>query len=225
MDQKEFGEYLKEVRKNKGFTIRQLELKSGVSNSYLSLLENGKRGTPGTDILKKLSAILDIPYTEMLKKAGHLDESVVSEPQNHYMDMEQHISEKEHTHVTIPILSKIPSDSEVFAKENITDYMEIPKGFFGAEKGDFLIKVLDDSMKEAHIKSGDMVLVRSQNDVDTGDIAVVNIADNDADVRHIRKSGNDQMWLFPKNDDFDPTLVDNNDARILGKVIKVFTNP
>jgi transcriptional regulator with XRE-family HTH domain len=70
----EFGHYLKSLRKDKGLTIRQVELYSGVSNAYLSQLENGKRGIPSPEILRKLSDCLDVPYEELMKNAGYLDD-------------------------------------------------------------------------------------------------------------------------------------------------------
>lgn len=73
MEAIDFGNYLRGLRKDKGLTIRQVELYSGVSNAYLSQLENGKRGIPSPDILRKLSDCLDISYEELMKKAGYLD--------------------------------------------------------------------------------------------------------------------------------------------------------
>lgn len=77
MKAEEFGKYIKTLRKNKKMTIRQLELYSGVSNSYLSLLENGKRGIPSPEILKKLCTPLGIPYDELMEKAGYINEDSV----------------------------------------------------------------------------------------------------------------------------------------------------
>ncbi|GEN30278.1 hypothetical protein CQU01_05160 [Cerasibacillus quisquiliarum] len=56
-------------------TIRQLELYSGVSNSYLSQMENGKRGIPSPEIIKKLSNGLNVDYNELMKRAGYLEET------------------------------------------------------------------------------------------------------------------------------------------------------
>lgn len=75
MEAKEFGEYLKIVRKSKKMTIRQLELYSKVSNAYISQLERGKRGIPSPDIIRKLSAPLGLDYNEMMIKAGYVEEN------------------------------------------------------------------------------------------------------------------------------------------------------
>lgn len=75
MEAKEFGVYIRGLRKNKEMTIRQLELYSGVSNSYMSQLENGKRGIPSPDILKKLSSGLKVDYNTLMIKAGYMSEA------------------------------------------------------------------------------------------------------------------------------------------------------
>lgn len=74
MDAKQFGKYLQQLRKSKKMTIRQLELYSGVSNAYLSLLENGKRGIPSPEILKKISKPLGVSYLTLMQKAGHIND-------------------------------------------------------------------------------------------------------------------------------------------------------
>ena len=74
MKANEFGTYIRRLRNKRGMTIRQLELYSGVSNSYLSQLENGKRGIPSPDIIKKLSTGLRVDYEELMIKAGYMKE-------------------------------------------------------------------------------------------------------------------------------------------------------
>jgi SOS-response transcriptional repressor LexA len=78
-DEKKFGERLKELRKNKGLKIRELESLSGVSNAYLSQLENGKRGKPSPEIIKKLAPHIGVTYTELMKLAGYITEDINQE--------------------------------------------------------------------------------------------------------------------------------------------------
>ncbi|MEK8126305.1 helix-turn-helix transcriptional regulator [Paenibacillus filicis] len=68
-----FYEQLKGMRRTKGFTIRELADRSGVSAAYISQLENGNRGVPSPDVLMKLSEGLNTPYTELMKIAGYLE--------------------------------------------------------------------------------------------------------------------------------------------------------
>jgi SOS regulatory protein LexA len=71
-DNVEFREYLKSIREEKGFSVRRLAEISGISHTYLSQVETGKRGVPSPDILRKLYKPLDIEYNELMKRAGHI---------------------------------------------------------------------------------------------------------------------------------------------------------
>lgn len=75
MKANDFGQYIRSIRNEREMTIRQLELYSGVSNSYLSQLENGKRGIPSPDIIKKLAKGLRVDYNNLMVKAGYMEES------------------------------------------------------------------------------------------------------------------------------------------------------
>src|SRR5699024_297476 len=67
----QFGKYLKEKRNDKGYTINQLSLYSGISDAQLSRIENGKRGIPKADNIQKLAEALSIPYDEIMRVAGY----------------------------------------------------------------------------------------------------------------------------------------------------------
>lgn len=75
---KNIGEFLKSLRKSKGMTLIQLQEESGVSNSYLSQIENGKF-KPSSDVLKKLSKPLNVPYFELMYRAGYIPEELYKE--------------------------------------------------------------------------------------------------------------------------------------------------
>lgn len=79
----DFGKYLKELRGNK--SLREMERITGLSHTYLSTLEkgidprSGKERKPTPEILKKLSETLDINYTELMEKAGYINEKTILE--------------------------------------------------------------------------------------------------------------------------------------------------
>lgn len=75
MDVKEFGAYLKELRKSKSLSTHKLAELSGVSQSYISHVENGRKSNvPSTEILKKLARALGVSPFDLIEKAGHLPE-------------------------------------------------------------------------------------------------------------------------------------------------------
>ncbi|MEK3917256.1 S24 family peptidase [Paenibacillus sp. FSL H7-0331] len=69
----EFGGFIKMLRKRANLTVRELEDRSGVSHSYITQLENGKRGVPSPEILNKISEPLLINYDELMLKAGYIN--------------------------------------------------------------------------------------------------------------------------------------------------------
>lgn len=72
LSNKELGQYLKSVRDKLEYSIYDVNKLCGISPSYLSLMENGKR-KPSATILKKLAPIYNLDYLNLYKKAGYLD--------------------------------------------------------------------------------------------------------------------------------------------------------
>jgi transcriptional regulator with XRE-family HTH domain len=73
-----FGEYLRTLRLEKRYSLREVEELSGVSNSYLGMIERGQRPIPQADILKKIAPVYDVPVRDLLAAAGYLNEEDVS---------------------------------------------------------------------------------------------------------------------------------------------------
>lgn len=73
------GEYIKKTRNKRGYTLDELSERVGYSNPYLSQIENGRRGVPSPDLLKKLAKTLDVSYIHLLQKAGYVTEQDIQE--------------------------------------------------------------------------------------------------------------------------------------------------
>lgn len=65
--------YLRNVRKERGLTLKKVEGLAGVSNAYLSQLERGLRNPPHPEILKKLARAYEVPLNELLAAAGYVE--------------------------------------------------------------------------------------------------------------------------------------------------------
>lgn len=76
LNPKDFGNYLRSLRKDANLTMRKLDALSGVSHSYISQLERGERGIPSPDILKKLADPLGVQYGELMHEAGYFGNQV-----------------------------------------------------------------------------------------------------------------------------------------------------
>lgn len=70
---------LRKVRGVRGATLRQVEKATGVSNAYLSQLENGSTSKPSPEILMKLAGFYEVPYESLLRSAGYLPAAPPSE--------------------------------------------------------------------------------------------------------------------------------------------------
>lgn len=82
-----FGEYLRTLRLEQKLSLREAEKLSGVSNSYLGLIERGQRPIPGADILKKLAPVYDVPARDLMRSAGYLKDEDVSLSEEDEVDM------------------------------------------------------------------------------------------------------------------------------------------
>ncbi|MGB2856799.1 MAG: transcriptional regulator [Dehalococcoidia bacterium] len=82
-----FGEYLRTLRLEQKLSLREAEKLSGVSNSYLGLIDRGQRPIPGADILKKLAPVYDVPARDLMRSAGYLKDEDVSLSEEDEVDM------------------------------------------------------------------------------------------------------------------------------------------
>ena len=82
------------------------------------------------------------------------------------------------------------------------------------DPGCFALRVRGDSMINAGILTGDMVVVRPQQNADDGQIVVARIGE-EATVKRLRRRKG-QIWLLPENDNYEP--IDGTEAEIIGIV-------
>ena len=146
--------------------------------------------------------------TLKLLKGGMQNQSKISENKELYNGKEM---------VDVPVIGKITAGSPILAFENVTDTFPIPLDFVGNSES-FMLVVRGESMIEAGILSGDFILVRRQNTVENGEIAVALIED-EATVKTFYKE-KDHIRLQPENSTMEPIIVPS--CEILGKVIGVF---
>ena len=119
--------------------------------------------------------------------------------------------------VEVPIVGRVAAGEPILASENVEGTLPVPREVV-KEDPCFALRVNGKSMIDAGIFEGDVVIVRSQNYADTGDI-VVALLDDEATVKRFFRDG-DRIRLQPENSVMSPIIVD--DAQILGKVVGVF---
>lgn len=117
--------------------------------------------------------------------------------------------------IHVPIVGRITAGEPIFADENIEDYFSLPSHFLGNSENIFMLKVKGNSMIEAGIFDGDIIIVRKQNYADNGDI-VVALIENEATVKRFYKE-KDFIRLQPENRYMEPIFLKK--VMILGKVL------
>ena len=122
----------------------------------------------------------------------------------------------------VPLLGAVSCGIPKFAEGNIEEYVQLPTALFG--KGDFfLLRASGDSMIEAGIDNGDLVLVKHQDHAEPGQIVVALIGDDEATLkRYYRDDKKQRIRLHPENDTMEDIFVDN--CLIQGVAVKVIKN-
>ena len=122
----------------------------------------------------------------------------------------------------MPLVGRIAAGGPILADESIEDIISLPRQLVG-EGNLIMLRVVGDSMINAAIADGDLVVVRRESDVENGDIVAATFdsdmsADREATVKTFKKSDG-HVWLIPHNPAYVPILGD--EAKILGKVVAV----
>jgi len=119
-----------------------------------------------------------------------------------------------------PLLGVVPAGAPLLAEENFEGYVDLNE-MFGRGDGTFLLKVSGESMIGAGINDGDLVVVRHQEQIASGEIGVAVVAGEATVKRLFHEEGS---WrLQPENPAMDPIRVWDGDPefRVAGKVIGV----
>ena len=155
-------------------------------------------------------------HLETLEKAGYIRRDPTKPRAIEILDDDFALTRREM--VNVPVIGTVAAGVPLLAEQNIEDYFPIP-----AERmpnvQTFLLRVKGDSMVNAGIFDGDMVLVREQPTARDGDIVVALLDDSATVKTYYREDG--YIRLQPENNFMDPIIVEGP-LLILGKVFGIF---
>lgn len=212
-----FGDYLRDIREKRGFSINQLADKSGVSNAHISRLERGLRPAPSPKVIEKLAYALKVDPQEMMRVAGYLKHGNLPQgiqwPRNAWPAGSM---------ARVPVLGVIRAGLPIYADEQLIGWEELPWEW--VKDGEyFLLRVTGDSMIGDNIPPGSLVLVRRQDYVEDGKTAVVMVNSEEATVKKVRfRDG--MVFLYPANPKYEPQAYPATEVKIIGKVVKTVIN-
>jgi len=121
--------------------------------------------------------------------------------------------------VAIPLLGKVAAGNPIEAIENPNEYFDVPKSLIPKNKEIFSLLVKGESMINAGILDGDIVIIEKRKTANNGEIVVAVTDDNDVTLKRFYKEKN-HVRLQPENDTMAPIILKN--ASILGKAIGLY---
>lgn len=200
------GKRLKMLREEKGLTQKDLAEKLSLTPKAISFYELGSR-EPSGDALIHMAHILGTT-TDYL-----LGNSTTKEA-----------DQKVGRGVRIPVLGRVVAGIPIEAVEEIIDYEEIPKSM-SATGEFFALQVKGDSMLPT-LKDGDVVIVKKQPTVDSGDIAIVLVNGNEATVKEVKESPGGITLIGHNVAVYTPQFYSNEEIKslpveVLGKVVEM----
>lgn len=118
-----------------------------------------------------------------------------------------------------PVIGKVTAGLPITAVENIEEFIPLPHSSAAPDDNLFVLVIEGESMIEAGILDGDMVIVKQQNTAQNGEIVVAMTEENEATVKRFFKD-KDHIRLQPENATMDPLVY--QDVTILGKVAGLY---
>jgi len=118
-----------------------------------------------------------------------------------------------------PVIGKVTAGIPITAVENIEELIPIPSSSTSPDDNLFVLVIEGESMIEAGILDGDMVIIKQQNTAENGEIVVAMTEEDEATVKRFFKE-EDHIRLQPENATMDPIILNN--VTILGKVIGLY---
>lgn len=211
----ELKNILKKLRAEKEMSQASLakELKAGVST--VASWEVGKR-FPSRENMEQLADIFNVDLAYLYGETEIRQRIHIGNDGNAMVSIND-------VAVKIPVLGRVAAGIPINAITEIEDTEEIPRKL--AKTGDFFaLKIKGDSM-EPKISNGDVVIVRQQDDAETGDIVIAMVNGDDAVCKRLRKY-KEGLELISTNPNYAPIYFDDDTiktkpVRIIGKVVEL----
>lgn len=192
---------LKQLRHERGYSQQKLAQKLNVSRSTVAMWETGS-SEPSLQMIQRIADVLSVSVAELFGEPA--DPSA-------------------HKGILIPVLGCVQAGLPNEAVEDVLDYEEITPEL--ASTGEFFaLRVRGDSM-EPRMVEGDVVIVRKQDDADSGDVVVALVNGDEATIKRLKKRP-EGILLIANNPTYEPMFFSNREirelpVRVIGKVVEL----
>lgn len=147
-----------------------------------------------------------------IKKGSNKNRTIELMVENEFIETKEEV-------ISVPLLGKITAGSPIEAIENPNEYFSLPAFLVPKNKDVFTLLVDGESMIEAGILDGDIIIVEKRNTARNGEIVVAMTQDNEVTLKTFYKE-KDHIRLQPENSSMEPIILDN--VYILGKAIGLY---
>lgn len=209
MDNERIGFRIEQRRKELGFTLDDVAREIGVAKSTVQRYEKGTIEKIKLPVIEAIARALSVNPAWLCFKSDTMEPTTPPSP------LPSNIIPMPQTY-KVPLIGTIACGQPILAVEDADELVEVPEHI----SADFALRCKGDSMIDARIYDGDIVYIRSQPEVESGQIAAVRIGD-EATLKKVRVFP-DMIILEPANQAFDPLVYrgeELNDIEILGKAV------
>ncbi|MBW3618892.1 MAG: transcriptional repressor LexA [Actinobacteria bacterium] len=135
-------------------------------------------------------------------------------------DLDTDLEQRPEQTRNIPLVGDIAAGAPIIAEERVDAVYPLPRDLVG-DGTLFMLRVRGESMIEAGVFPGDLVVIREQPTVEQGEMCAA-LVDGEATVKFFRRTRAGEVFLDPANAAYEPIQVgEDADARIMGKVVTV----
>lgn len=220
------GDIIKDYRGTHKLSMDAFSEKSGISKAYISLLEKNKHPKTGKSIAPSIQCIkqaADGMGMDFNTLFGMIDGNVnlKEDVESPKVCVHTNLTEKRQG-VTINVLGRVAAGIPIEAVKDVIDTEEISEAL--ASTGEFFGLLIDGDSMEPDIHKGDTVIVRQQNDAESGEIVIAMVNGGDATCKRLIKYA-EGISLVSLNSNYAPMFFSNKDVaekpvRIIGKVVE-----
>ena len=219
----DFKNIILALRNERGFSQEQLAKVLHVSKSTVAMLETGQR-LPSVEKYEEIADYFNVDMDFLYGRTSIKRRALFDESGSEYVNSKLVTSiSRKNQGIIINVLGRVAAGIPIDAVTDIIDTEEISLEM--ARTGEFFgLQIKGDSM-EPKISDGDVVIVRQQNDAESGDIVIATINGDEATCKRIRKY-RDGIELVSSNPCYEPMFfsneeIENKPVRIIGRVVEL----
>lgn len=203
----DFKDRLRDLRLSRGLTLQQVADYVGLQKAAIYKYEHGLTVNPKRSLIEKLATLFQVSPSYLLG-----------------INDEEEKSDSAIKGVRIPVLGNVAAGIPITAITDVDDWEEIPEKM--ANNGNYFALRIKGQSMEPRIKDGDVVIVKQQEDVDSGDVAIVLVNGDEATVKEVKKLDTGIMLIGWNTAVYSPRFYSAKDikslpVRIIGKVVEL----